>query len=141
MKKILVPAILLLAACKKEDTTVNRSSYEGKWYINQITDKEYFLENGDTTFTKFNVANPGSTDFIDFQVGNQGRGDVVMESTYGSYTFPYEAVTQSFFKMDGRICEITNLNDSSLHFNSLHFDPVTIEDKILVRQTFYSLKR
>lgn len=140
MKKLLVLAILVLASCKKDDTTVNPTSYEGKWSVQSWMYKAYTLENGDTTVHEYKYFNGASNDYFDFQI-DKGKGDAEMNFNNGGYSYNYEFMTPAVFKLDEMVCEITRLNDTSFQFNGIHFDPVTIKDKILVRQNFYTLKR
>ena len=141
MRKLLVSALLLLAACQKDETTVNQPAYDGKWYIHQVINKEYTIENGDTAFTRFDVVNRPGTDYFDFQIDGQGKGDAVLLWNNNSSTRPYEAVTHAFFKLDTTLFEITHLTDSSFQFNSLYFDGTSIPDRVKVTQNFFTLGR
>lgn len=141
MKKLLVPALLTLAACKKNDTTIRQPDYDGKWYIHQTVDKQYTLENGDTAFTRYDVKDyPGTTDYIDFRT-NLGKGDALLYLENKLDSMSYEAVTPSYFRLDSTLCEITHITDSSFQFNTLIFDNTAIPDRIQVTQQFFVLSR
>jgi hypothetical protein len=140
MRKLLVSALLLLTACKKDNTTVNQSTYDGKWYIHQVVYKQYILEGGDTAWLKYDVVNRAGADYFEFP-GHQSTDDAVMLWDNNPVPMTYEPVTPAFFKLDASFCEITHLSDSALHFNSLYFDGATVPDKIVVTQNFYTLGR
>lgn len=141
MKKLLLPALLTLAACKKDDTTFRQPDYDGKWYIHQTVDKQYTLENGDTAFTRYDVKDyPGETAYIDFRT-NLGKGDALLFLGNKMDSMSYEAVTPTYFRLDSTLCEITHITDSSFQFNTLIFDNTTIPDRIQVTQQFFVLSR
>lgn len=142
MKKILVPALLTLAACnKKEDTTVRQPDYDGKWYIHQIVEKEYTLEEGDTSFTRYDVTDyPGTANYIDFQI-NQGKGDAIIYLDNDLDSMSYEAVSHAYFRLDTTLCEVTSVTDSTFQFNTLIFDGAPVPDRVRVTQHFYTLSR
>jgi hypothetical protein len=141
MKKLLLPALLTLAACKKDDTTFRQPDYDGKWYIHQTVDKQYTLENGDTAFTRYDVKDySGTTDYIDFRT-NLGKGDALLFLENKMDSMSYEAVTPTYFRLDSTLCEITHITDSSFQFNTLVFDNTTIPDRIQVTQQFFILSR
>lgn len=142
MKKLLVMALLVLAACKKDDTTTQSRPYDGKWFIHQTIVKQYTLNNGDTIYTRNDVTNhPDRTDFIDFQIDNRGKGNATLSIDRQALNLSYEAVTPSFFKLDSTLCEITQLSDSAFHFNTLIFEGEEVPDKIQVTQNFFILGR
>lgn len=141
MKRLLVPALLILAACKKDDTTYRQPDYDGKWYIHQTVDKQYTLENGDTAYTRYDVTDySGTTDYIDFQI-NLGKGDALMYLSNHLDSMAYEAVTPTYFRLDSTLCEITHISDSSFQFNTLVFDHTSIPDRVQVTQQFFLLSR
>lgn len=141
MKKILLSVLLLLVACKKDDTPV-QLNYDGKWFIYQTIDKQYTLENGDTAYTRFEVKDyPGDIDYIDFQISNQGKGIAAIYLAGKLDTLAYEAVTPVYFRLDSTLCEISQHTDSLLVFNTLVFDPSVIPDRIQVSQFYYVLRK
>jgi len=141
MKKLLVMALLMLAACKKDDDTNFRRPYDGKWYISQTIVKVYTLENGDTVYTRNDVTtHPEKTDYIDFQIDN-GKGSAALSIDRQTIKMTYEAMTPSFFKLDSTLCEITHLTDSAFQFNTLIFEGDEVPDKIQVTQNFFILGR
>ncbi|SHN18235.1 hypothetical protein [Chitinophaga sp. CF418] len=141
MKKLLVPALLTLAACKKEDATVRQPDYDGKWYIHQTVDKVYTLENGDTAYTRYDVNDyPGTANYIDFRI-NLGKGDALMYLDSQLDSMSYEAVSRVYFRLDTTLCEVTHITDSTFQFNTIIFDNTTIPDRVQVTQHFFVLSR
>ncbi|QHS58698.1 hypothetical protein [Chitinophaga agri] len=141
MRKLLVPALLLFAACKKDDTTVSQRPYDGKWYIHHVINKKYTIENGDTTFSRYNVITGTGREYVEFPVSSSTPTEVFIQWSSGSSQMTYEPVTPSFFKLDDYMCEITQLTDSSLHFNGIYFDGESTPGKVEVLQNFYTLGR
>ncbi|MCF6405873.1 hypothetical protein L3C95_23440 [Chitinophaga filiformis] len=141
MKRLLVPALLTLAACKKEDTTVRQPDYDGKWYIHQIVEKEYTLENGDTAYTRYDVNDyPGTVNYLDFQI-DRGKGDALLYLDGHLDSMSYEALSQAYFRLDSTLCEVSHVTDSTFQFNTLIFDHTTIPDRVQVTQHFFVLSR
>jgi hypothetical protein len=141
MKKLLVLALLTLAACKKDDTPVRQFNYDGRWYIHQTVDKQYTLENGDTAYTKYEVKDyPGTVNYIDFQT-NRGTGAAFLYLGGKSDSMAYEALTPTYFHLDSTLCEITHITDSVFQFNTLVFDNTVIPDRVQIRQYFFVLSR
>jgi hypothetical protein len=141
MKKILVPALLTLAACKKDNTSPRQPEYDGKWYIHQTIHKQYTLENGDTAFTQYDVSHhSGVSDYIDFMI-DQGKGSAVVALENEKDSMSYESLSHAYFRLDTTLCEITHLTDSTLQFNTLIFDHSVIPDRVQVTQDFFILSR
>lgn len=141
MKRLLVPALLTLAACKKEDTTVRQPDYDGKWYIHQIVEKEYTLENGDTAYTHYEVNDyPGTANYLDFRI-DRGTGEVLQYLENRQDSMSYEALSSVYFRLDSTLCEVTHITDSTFQFHTLIFDNTTIPDRVQVTQHFYVLSR
>ena len=145
MRKLLPIALLaLIVACKKNNDAVQQPAYNGKWYVLQTVNMQYYIaDGGDTVFYRNETSTYGdSADYIDFQINSGAKGTAVVNlTTTGRDSMSYEYLSHAYFKLDSTICEVTSLTDSSFRFNTLEYDAVTIPDKILVTQDFFILSK
>jgi hypothetical protein len=141
MKKLLVPALLLLAACTKDDTTVRQADYEGKWRVHQTIDMQYTIEDGDTAYTRYDIRDyTGLANYMDFQI-DKGKGAALLYLDNHLDSMSYEALSHAYFRLDTTLCEVAHITDSTFRFNTLIFDHTAIPDRVQVTQLHFVLSR
>jgi hypothetical protein len=130
--------VLALCACKKEDNTTPHKSFYGKWFYVAAVNKEYTVDNGDTSYSRLDTVYYNGTDYINFT--QNGVALAFSGSTGHTDSLLFEEITPVFFHLDSLLCEATAIADSALQYNSLNFS-YDETPKVKISQRFYTLRK